>query len=316
MASEFAGRSILIVDDDRSNVALLRGELSAEEYRFHEAYDGQAALAAVRDSSPDLVLMDVEMPGLGGIQVCRILKSSLKQFGFIPVILMTARGTQGKVEGLELGADDYLVKPIDPAELRARVKSMLRLKISNDRLLEANSKLALLNAKLEELSVTDALTGLHNRGFFDRRFDYEFARAKRYRSSLAVLMMDIDHFKRLNDNHGHQFGDHVLQGVAKALSGCLRDVDTLARYGGEEMVALLPETPHAEVAQVAERVRAAVEGAQFVDGGARVRVTISVGAALYPNAVVGSPADLLKLADDALYRAKEGGRNCVRFNQD
>ena len=253
---------------------------------------------------------------LGGIQVCRILKSSQPQFGFVPVILMTARGTQGKVEGLELGADDYLVKPIDAAELRARVKSMLRLKASNDGLQAANRKLAELNARLEELSVTDALTGLHNRGFFDRRFEYEFNRARRYRSSLALLMMDIDHFKKLNDAHGHQFGDLVLQGVAKALQACLRDVDTIARYGGEEIVAILPETPQAEVAGVAERLRLAVESAEFLDQGGRVPATISIGAALYPNRVAQSRADLLKLADDALYRAKEGGRNRVRFYEE
>ena len=251
------------------------------------------------------------MPGLGGVEVCRILKGNLGQFGFVPVILMTARGPSGKVEGLELGADDYLVKPIEAAELRARVKSMLRLKVSNDRLQEANRQLAQLNARLEELSQTDALTGLHNRYYFDRRIEHEVERARRYGSPLAVVMIDIDHFKRVNDGHGHPFGDLVLRGVAQALKRVLRNVDSLARYGGEELVAVLPETPRSEALAVAERLRQAVEAERFESGGQRVPVTISLGVASGPPPVVENPHEILKLADEALYRAKESGRNRV-----
>ncbi len=309
--AELEGRTILIVDDDRLNVRVLREELGHEPYRFLEAYDGAGALTVVRDGNPDLVLMDVEMPGLGGVEVCRILKGNLGQFGFVPVILMTARGPSGKVEGLELGADDYLVKPIEAAELRARVKSMLRLKVSNDRLQEANRQLAQLNARLEELSQTDALTGLHNRYYFDRRIEHEVERARRYGSPLAVVMIDIDHFKRVNDGHGHPFGDLVLRGVAQALKRVLRNVDSLARYGGEEFVAVLPETPRSEALAVAERLRQAVEAERFESGGQRVPVTISLGVASGPPPVVENPHEILKLADEALYRAKESGRNRV-----
>lgn len=311
-----AGQLILIVDDDQLNIRALRESLGNDRFRYLEAHDGPSALKTARDGVPDLVLMDVEMPGLGGVEVCRILKSSQKQFGFIPVILMTARGASGRVEGLELGADDYLVKPIEAGELRARVKSMLRLKTSNDQLQEANRRLADANAKLEELSQTDALTGLHNRYFFDQRFEYEFSRARRYRSSLALVMMDIDHFKRVNDTHGHPFGDLVLRGVAKALERELRDVDTLARYGGEEIVAVLPETPHTDAGTIADRLRRSVEAAHFESGGQRVPVTISLGVALYPSSVVETRQELLKIADDALYRAKESGRNQVQFSEE
>ena len=314
--AEAPPRSILLVDDDRANIQALREGLGPESYRFLEACDGPSALSVVRDAAPDLVLMDVEMPGLGGVEVCRILKSSQKQFGFVPVILMTARGPEGKIEGLELGADDYLVKPIEVAELRARVKSMLRLKASNDALQDSNRQLEALNEKLRELSTTDALTGLHNRLSFNQRFDYEFNRARRYRSSLAVVMMDLDHFKKVNDEHGHPFGDLVLRGVAQALRRELRDVDTLARYGGEEIVAILPETSHRDAEGVAERLRKGVEAERFEVDGRRVPVTVSLGVALYPSRVVESAADLLKLADEALYRAKEGGRNRVRFHEE
>jgi len=316
VASELEGRTILIVDDDRLAVRVLRDELAQGPYRFLEAHDGAGALTAVRDGNPDLVLMDVEMPGLGGVEVCRILKGNQGQFGFVPVILMTARGPSGKVEGLELGADDYLVKPIEPAELRARVKSMLRLKHSNDRLQEANRQLEQLNARLEELSQTDALTGLHNRYFFDQRIEHELARARRYGSPLAVVMMDIDHFKQVNDGHGHPFGDLVLRGVAQTLKRCLRNVDTLARYGGEELVAVLPETPRPEGIAVAERLRQAVEAERFESAGRRVPVTISLGVAVGPRPLVESPHELLKLADAALYRAKESGRNQVCSNEE
>jgi diguanylate cyclase (GGDEF)-like protein len=307
---------ILLVDDDQLAISALREGLGADRYRFLEAHDGAGALTAVRDGHPALVLMDVEMPGLGGVEACRILKSSERQFGFIPVILMTARGPSGRVEGLELGADDYLVKPIEAAELRARVKSMLRLKASNDQLQQTNQRLAELNVRLEELSQTDALTGLHNRYFFDQRFEYELRRARRYRSPIAVVMMDIDHFKLVNDGHGHPFGDLVLRGVAKALGRVLRDVDTLARYGGEEMVAILAETGRDEAGLVAERLRVAVEASRFEDAGQRVPVTISLGVALYPSSVVETGAELLKNADAALYRAKASGRNQVQFGED
>jgi diguanylate cyclase (GGDEF)-like protein len=193
---------------------------------------------------------------------------------------------------------------------------MLRLKISNDQLQEANRRLAEVNNRLEELSQTDALTGIHNRYFFDQRFEYEFSRARRYRSSLAVVMMDIDHFKVVNDTHGHPFGDLVLRGVAKALERELRDVDTLARYGGEELVAVLPETPHTDAGAIAERLRRSVEAARFESAGQRVPVTISLGVALYPSSVVDTGSELLKVADEALYRAKESGRNQVQFSEE
>ncbi len=327
--AELAGRKVLIVDDDEGTLEQVRDGLSAYGYRFVEAKDGAEALSAIRKHKPDLIVMDVEMPTLGGVEVCRIVKANQGEtgFGFIPVILMTARKGPGKVEGLELGADDYLVKPFDMLELSARVKSMLRLKVLQDALVEKNRELDKANRELDkkrqellELSRTDPLTGLFNRRYFEERLAIEFARSNRYRAPLSCMMLDIDHFKRVNDTYGHPFGDQVLVAVARVVVQKLRDVDLVARYGGEEIVALLPETGPAEALRVCERVRAGVESLElwYASAGkkAAVRVTASVGVATFPVPSIDSSEALLRAADDCLYAAKQGGRNRVRQHEE
>ncbi|MCP3164457.1 diguanylate cyclase [Myxococcus qinghaiensis] len=323
---ELSGRTVLIVDDDPAHVAHVREGLAPRGYVFKEAHDGTQALSAIREARPDLILMDVEMPGLGGVEVCRIIKANSGEegFGFIPVILMTARQAAGKVEGLELGADDYLVKPFDMLELSARVKSMLRLKALQDALVEknreldkANKELARRREELLALSRTDALTGLFNRRCFEERLSDEFARSRRYQSPLSLVMLDIDHFKRINDTFGHPFGDQVLKAVAQTTRSRLREVDVLARYGGEEFIALLPETGTADALKVCERVREAIAGLRVehvgVDGKRQeVRLTASLGVATVPSADLESSEALLRAADAGLYAAKGAGRNRVQ----
>jgi two-component system, cell cycle response regulator len=324
--SDLTSRTLLIVDDDRSNISIVRNALSPQGYQFLEASDGAQALSAIRKHRPDLIIMDVEMPGLGGVEVCRIVKANQGEtgFGFIPVILMTARQGGGKIEGLELGADDYLVKPFDYMELGARVKSMLRLKALQDALVDKNRELDKANRELDRkreellaLSRTDPLTGLHNRRYFEERLNVEFARSNRYRSPLACLMLDVDHFKKVNDTYGHPFGDRVLQAVATVGTRTLRDVDMLARYGGEEMIALLPETGPQEAFRVAERFREGIEALEFdwtsPEGEKRkVKVTASIGVATFPIPGIDSSDGLLRAADDCLYGAKQAGRNRVK----
>lgn len=318
------GRRLLVADDDQLIVSQIRQGLSGSEYEFVECADGTEVLSAIRQHHPDLLLLDVEMPGLGGVEVCRIVKANqgASGFGFIPVILMTARRT-GKVEGLELGADDYLIKPFDMLELSARVKSMLRLKALQDALMEKNRELDRANKELEEkrnellqLSRTDGLTGLINRRHFEERLESEFARSERYRAPLSCFLLDIDHFKKVNDTWGHPFGDVVLREVAGVARRALRDVDVLARYGGEELVALLPETSPEEAWRAAERVRMGVEAmrltAQTEEGPTTVRCTASIGVSTFPSESVGTAEALVQAADDCLYAAKEGGRNQVR----
>jgi two-component system cell cycle response regulator len=330
-ASDFAGRRVLVVDDDKANVSLVHRALEAYGYELLSAFDGAQALSQLRERRPDLIVMDVEMPGLSGVEVCRIIKANQGQsgFGFIPVILMTARQASGKAEGLELGADDYLVKPFDPSELGARVRSMLRLKILQDALVEKNRELEEANRELDRkreellaLSRTDGLTGLHNRRHFEERFALEFARADRYRAPLSCMMIDLDHFKRLNDTFGHPVGDEVLRQVARVAEDTLRkDVDMLARYGGEELVALLPETGPVDARRAAERVREAIAGLRLKAPGpdgtpTDIRCTASIGVATFPVPTIASAEALMRAADDCLYSAKEAGRNRVQQHED
>jgi diguanylate cyclase (GGDEF)-like protein len=323
-ALKLEGRLVLLVDDDRGVLELLRRGLEPQGYRFVEAEDGTQALTAIRKHHPDLILMDVEMPGLGGVEVCRIVKANQGAgFAFTPVILMTAGRSSGKVEGLELGADDYLIKPFDMLELSARVKSMLRLKALQDTLVEKNKELDRINHELEEkravlehLSRTDGLTGLVNRRHFEERLAAEWARSERYRAPLSCMLLDIDHFKKVNDTWGHPFGDVVLKEVAAVARRALRDVDVIARYGGEEIIALLPETSPDEAWRAAERVRMGVEAMRLtcrtVEPPEQVRCTASIGVSTAPSPAVESAEQLVQIADACLYEAKQGGRNQVR----
>lgn len=323
-ALKLEGRLLLLVDDDRGVIDLLRRGLAPFGYRFVEAEDGTQALTAIRKHQPDLILMDVEMPGLGGVEVCRIVKANQGAgFAFTPVILMTAGRSSGKVEGLELGADDYLVKPFDMLEVSARVKSMLRLKALQDTLVEKNKELDRINRELEEkrsalelLSRTDGLTQLINRRHFEELLQSEWQRSLRYRAPLSCMLLDIDHFKKVNDTWGHPFGDTVLKEVAGVARRALRDVDILARYGGEELIALLPETSPEEAWRAAERVRMGVEAMRLtcrtVSPPEQVRCTASIGVSTAPGAGIETPEQLVQLADECLYEAKQGGRNQVR----
>ncbi len=329
-APELAGRKVLIVDDDRTIVSTIREGLSALGLglELFEANDGSAALSVLRAQRPDLLISDVEMPGMSGMDLCRIVKAnqSVQGFGFVPVILVTSR-REGKIEGLELGADDYLIKPFDMPELSARVKSMLRLKTLHDALLDKNRELDRANQELESrrqellaLSRTDPLTGLHNRRYFEERLELEFERSRRYRVPISCLMLDLDHFKRLNDTHGHASGDEMLRQVAKVSKASLRSVDLLARFGGEELIALLPETGLDEARIVAERIRAGIAGLGVAKRGSAepqlLRCTASIGLSTFPAPELETAEALLRFADDALYTAKSSGRNKVHAHAD
>ncbi|HEU0076912.1 MAG TPA: diguanylate cyclase, partial [Longimicrobiaceae bacterium] len=231
---------------------------------------------------------------------------------FIPIILVTALNeAEDVVQGLESGADDYIAKPYNFRELEARVRSMLRIKFLQDELDQKNRELEMANRRLKKLSITDGLTELFNHRHVHELLHDEFERSARTGESIAVVMMDLDRFKAVNDTYGHPTGDVILYETARIIKETAREIDSVGRYGGEEFIAILPETDEEPAANFAERVRAAVEEHVFRDGATEVRMTVSCGVASAAAEGVDSPEALLKAADEALYQAKHGGRNQV-----
>ena len=296
---------ILVVDDNLDNLEVLATRLRFRGYTVDTATSGEEALARVAEDPPDLILLDVMMPGLDGYEVARRIRAD-PNLPFIPIILVTARdSTQDKVAGLDAGADDYLTKPINYPELEARVRAMLRIK-------ELQGELEEKNRELARLSISDGLTGLYNHRHIQEVVHEEFERAKRTREPLSVVMFDLDHFKRVNDTYGHQVGDRVLQEMARILRSTAREIDKLGRYGGEEFIAVLPDTGIDDAVTFAERVRERVERHPFdVGRGQPIHLTVSAGVATYPHPAVYNPKTLIHRADQALYAAKNAGRNRV-----
>lgn len=307
---ESLGR-ILVVDDNRDNVEIIATRLRFRGYQIDEASDGAQAIASVHKNAPDLILLDVMLPDIDGYEISRRLKGDDK-LPFIPIILVTARDTtQDKVAGLDAGADDYLTKPINFPELEARVRSMLRIKKLQD-------EIELKNKELERLSISDGLTGLFNHRHIHALLNQEFERSERTGERITVAMLDLDKFKNVNDTHGHQAGDRVLEDMAEILRESAREIDRLGRYGGEEFMVLLPDTSIEDAEVFVERVRREVARRAFHIGDDKepLHMTISGGIATYPHPRIKNPETLVRLADEALYTAKTSGRNkVVRFDQ-
>jgi two-component system, cell cycle response regulator len=300
-----ASGRILVVDDNPDNLEIISTRLRFRGYEVEVAAHGKDALDFVDRAPPDLILLDVMLPDIDGYEIARRIKND-DRLPFIPIILVTARdSTQDKVAGLDAGADDYLPKPINFPELEARVRSMLRIKRLQDELEEKNRE-------LERISISDGLTGLFNHRHIHGLLHEEFERVNRTDDPLTVAMLDLDHFKRINDTYGHQAGDRVLQELAGILRSNAREIDKLGRYGGEEFLVILPETELDDGAVFLERVRSDVESSGFdLDGPEPLRVTISAGVATHPAPGVRDPDGLIKRADRALYAAKADGRNRV-----
>ena len=308
---------ILVVDDHEDNVELLRARLEAWGYEVQTAHDGNEALQAVDLAPPDLILLDVMMPSVDGNEVARRIKQN-PALPFIPIIMQTALdSTESKVEGLEAGADDYITKPIEFAELKARLRSMLRIKRLQEELEERERQLLEANERLRHMSRTDGLTGLDNRRYVEQQLDLMFAHAERLNEPLACVMCDLDRFKSVNDDFGHHAGDAVLKQFAAILKHEAREIDRIGRYGGEEFILLLPGTVPDAAVTFAERVRKEVEGHTFVFDGGSVRRTASFGIAGWPHPRIPGCDRMVRAADDALYVAKETGRNrVVRFDSE
>jgi two-component system cell cycle response regulator len=238
---------IVVADDDRIARDLLSGILRNAGHTVETVNDGQEAIERVSQGGFDLVLLDIVMPRLSGLEACRILKSMTFE-GFLPVVLVTVKtDTQSRVEGLRIGADDYVCKPFEEQELIARVTSMLRIKRLHD-------QMALQKAKFERLSVHDELTGLYNYRYLHTRLSEEFKRAERYHEPFACVLVDIDQLRAVNELSGRLVGDAMIRRVADAIRRCVREVDVIARYGGDEFLVVLPSTHFAGSVVVAERI--------------------------------------------------------------
>ncbi|WDP88416.1 MAG: diguanylate cyclase [Desulfobacter sp.] len=291
---------LLIVDDAAENIDILISLLTAD-YKIGVARDGQRALATAGKTLPDLILLDIMMPGMDGYEVCRRLKAN-ERTKDIPVIFITALSEpMDEAKAFSLGAVDYITKPFTPVTVKARVNTHISLKEKTD--------------MLERMVSLDGLTGIYNRRKFDEILAKEWNRAARYEDPVALVMMDIDYFKTFNDRYGHAGGDECLKAIADCMNNCIeRPGDRLCRYGGEEFAAVLPGTGIEGALRVAEKMRAAVYGlgipheASLVDS----RVTISAGAAsAIPGSPGQTPAHLLGLSDEMLYKSKGEGRNRI-----
>ncbi len=295
---------------------VLRARLEARGYLVDSAEDGQEALEKIHASPPDLVLLDVMMPKIDGMEVARRMKSD-RSLPFIPVIMQTALdSTESMVQGLDAGADDYISKPINFRELEARVKSLLRIQALQRELADRERQLSDANDRLLSMSRTDALTGLDNRRHLGERLHEMWELSTRLQEPLSIVMCDIDHFKRVNDEHGHQAGDAVLQQFAALLKADAREIDRVGRYGGEEFVLILPGTVVEAAVTFADRLRAAVEDHVFdLGNGDTLQRTMSCGVAAWPHPLIQNQEGLIRAADEALYVAKETGRNrVIRFD--
>ena len=290
---------LLLVDDQPVNIQTLY-QIFADDHEVFMATSGEQALALCRDKQPDLVLLDVIMPGMDGLETCQRLKED-DDTADIPVIFVTSQNSpEEETHCLEVGAVDFISKPVNPAVVRARVKTQLTLKAQTD--------------ALRMLASLDGLTGVPNRRIFDERLDAEWRACRRSGSPLSLLMVDVDHFKLYNDHYGHLDGDQCLKAIASALASSVeRGRDMLARFGGEEFVCLLPDTDLEGAKHIAEKLRQAVEGLAIphVESKTAATVTVSLGVATTAECDALEPPDLLKVADEQLYLAKQSGRNRV-----
>jgi two-component system cell cycle response regulator len=294
--------SVLVVDDSRVVRAVVAGYLRKAEYAVHEAEDGRAAVRMMEGQAFDVVITDLNMPEMDGFGVLEAVKRRSKMTEVVILTGSHAKDMDSALRALRMGAHDYLTKPPQgPDEVLLTVERALEKK----RLQESNLRLL---RELESMSRTDALTGVLNRRAFDEGLENELARAVRYSVPLSVVFVDVDHFKAVNDTHGHGVGDEVLRAVGETLARATRDTDHVYRYGGEEFVALLPHTGLVDALTCARRLVATLAAEPLVLPSGSLTVTVSAGVASTEEGYVVKK-DLLAAADAGLYAAKRGGRN-------
>lgn len=306
---------ILIVDDSPVEIKIIRHFLEGQ-YQYQEALDGEAALALVKEAPPDLILLDILMPGMDGLEVCRRLKADAGTAA-VPVVFITAvAAAQSIADGFEAGGQDYITKPFCASELNTRIKAQLALRQSQlqlqeyaEELEEKNGQLQALLQKVEQQNRTDFLTGLASRRYMTECLKKEAARCRDTGSRTAVVLADVDDFKHVNDTYGHDCGDVVLKTLAANLRSLLRADDIVARWGGEEFLFLLCNTELEQGVRMAERIRAAVAEAVYYHKEQTFSVTLTLGVSELNRGTDFDEA--LRQADEALYCGKGGNKNCV-----
>ena len=300
--------SILIIDDSETiRERIIKTLESFEAFdRYYEAADGLEGFKKLLSTPVDIILCDLEMPRMDGFKFLGMIKAR-PELRDLPVIILTGMDDRElKIRGLEQGASDYITKPFDPEELVARVNVHLKIKRLQDDLKRTNERLL-------ELSNTDHLTGLFNRRYLMDALEKEIHRNRRKGGHLSLVLLDIDHFKQVNDTYGHLQGDEVLKIISHQILKELRNYDIAARYGGEEFVAVLPDTNIEEAVHVAERIRLSAQNLTFEGAAAKLRITVSLGVATFPADRYTTVDGLIKHADELLYSAKTNGRNRVEF---
>jgi diguanylate cyclase (GGDEF)-like protein len=295
--------SVLIVDDTPQNIDVLRDILKQERINISAAPNAEIAEKVISIEKPDLILLDIMMPGMSGYELCEKLKASPETKN-IPIIFVTAMAEMGNlVKGFEMGGVDYIVKPFKAMEVLARVKTHLSLR----KLIKEKNELI---QKLDSLSRIDPLTELSNRRDIIEILNLEQSKYERYGETYVIIMGDIDFFKKINDKYGHDTGDFILKGVANNLKNEIRKVDFLSRWGGEEFLAVLPQTNLVGGAKVSELMRKSIQEEDFKFNGKKISVTMSFGVSCHAGKEMKLDK-LLKIADKRLYAAKERGRNQV-----
>jgi two-component system cell cycle response regulator len=294
---------LLVIEDKESSARRLVSMLSPR-HKVEVETDPQEALFRAAEGDYDLAIISLDLRSYDGLRLCSQLRS-LDRTRQLPILVLTSSDDEARLNrGLDLGVNDYLVEPLDRNEALARVRTQVRRKRFSDRLRDSVQQTI-------EMAITDPLTGLHNRRYLERHFAALIEEGAREGKSVAVVFLDIDHFKSINDTHGHDAGDEVLKAFARRVRQSVRGIDLVARYGGEEFVIVMPDTDSGVALRVAERLREAIAGEPFAIGnGVRIRVTVSVGLAS-ANSPDDTPQSVLQRCDAALYHAKDGGRNRV-----
>jgi diguanylate cyclase (GGDEF)-like protein len=282
---------ILLVEDDKTTLTFIKTKLAKEGFKVVPAENGKKAIEIMAKYTPDLIISDIIMPVMDGMEFRNSLRENPK-FNLIPFVFISAKNElDDKILGLEIGADYYLTKPFEESELIAIINSRIEK-----------------SREFNNLIYHDKLTGLLNRGGIDKRLEEEINRGRRYNNSFSIAMMDIDHFKKVNDTYGHQTGDIVLKNVSGSIATNIRDSDYAGRYGGEEFLIVMPYTDKVHAYTATERIRKSLAATEIKS--TDIKITISGGIASYPEDG-DNFREIVSSADSALYSAKNNGRNCV-----